>query len=213
MTARQPPLQLLEAVGSGSMAQAMAAEAPRGPLPPDAVLDWSVNWLSPERLAVIGNRQQLAIFRGEALLIASDGYKGTSLSKVADLHPAPQAVWAYQGQGPQRFATSLQRGSLPGGALQAVLAQSIRSGHWLTPILPLLPTTITTTLVAGTAWWASRQRFSRRRLLLGLGLASVVYVLMALQLAVGVGLLLPVALPLSAAAAIVGSLARRRIQL
>lgn len=213
MTTRQPPLQLMEAVGSDSLAQAMAEEAPRGPLPPDAVLDWSVNWLSPERLAIISNRQQLATFRGEALLIASDGYKGTSLSEVADLHPAPQAVWAYEGQGPQRFATSLQRGSLPGGALQAVLTQSIRSGHWLTPILPLLPTTITTTLVAATAWWASRQRMSRRRWLLGFGLNSVAYVLMALQLAVGVGLLLPIALPLSAAAAIVGCLTRRRIPL
>lgn len=203
-TSNQPPLQLMETVGGASLAGAIAAEAPRGPMPPDAVIDWSVNWLSPERLAVLGSRQALARYRGNALLIASDGYKGEQLREVADQHPAPQAVRAYEGQGPERFATSLQQGALPGGALQAVLAQSIHSGHWLEPLLPLLPTTLSTGIVATAAWWAARHENRRRQLLVGFGLAASLYILLALQLAVSLQRLLPVALPLSAAAAIVG---------
>lgn len=212
ITATQPPLKLMEGVGSGSLAEAMAGQAPRGPLPPDAVIDWSVNWLSPERLSVLSSRRELASYRGDALLIASDGYKGERVSEVADQHPAPQAVRAYEGEGPQRFATTLQRGALPGGAMQAVLAQAIRSGHWLEPVVPLLPTTFSTALVAAAAWWAARRTKGRRQLLLGLSLATVVYILLALQLAVSLRRLLPVALPLSAAAAIVGVQRSSRIR-
>ena len=211
-TEGQPPLQLLEGVGSGSLAGAMATSAPRGGLPPDAVIDWSVNWLSPERLVLISSRQELAAYRGETLLIASDGYKGEQLSEVADQHPAPQAVWAYEGQGPERFASTLQGGALPGGAVQVALAQAISSGHWLEPVVPLMPTTLTTALLAAAAWWTTRRELGRRKLLTWLGLAMIVYIFIALQLAVSLRRLLPLAVPLSAAAAIVGVQRSKRIQ-
>lgn len=203
-TEGQPPLQLMEGVGSGSLAQAMATAAPRGGLPPDAVIDWSVNWLSPERLSLISTRQELATYRGETLLIASDGYKGEGLSEVADQHPAPQAIWAYEGQGPERFASTLQAGALPGGAVQVALAQAISSGHWLEPLVPLMPTTMSSALLAIAAWWAARRDLDRRKLALVLGLATVIYILLALQLAVSLRRLVPLALPLSAAAAMMG---------
>lgn len=208
----QPPLQLMEGVGSGSLAGAMATSAPRGGLPPDAVIDWSVNWLSSERLTLISSRQELAAYSGATLLIASDGYKGERLSEVADQHPAPQAVWAYEGQGPERFSSTLQGGALPGGAVQVVLAQAISSGHWLEPVVPLMPTTLTTALLAAAAWWTTRRELGRRKLLTWLGLATFVYIVLALQLAVSLRRLLPLALPLSAAAAIVGVQRSKRIQ-
>ena len=211
-TEGQPPLQLLEGVGSDSLAEAMATAAPRGGLPPDAVIDWSVNWLSPERLKLISSRQELAAYRDETLLIASDGYKGERLSEAADQHPAPQAVWAYEGQGPERFASTLQGGALPGGAVQVALAQAISSGHWLEPVVPFMPTTLTTALLAAAAWWTTRRELGRRKLLTWLGLAMIIYIFLALQLAVSLRRLLPLALPLTAAAAIVGVQRSKRIQ-
>ena len=207
----QPPLQLMEGVGSGSLAEAMATAAPLGGLPPDAVIDWSVNWLSPERLILL-SPQELGAYNGETLLIASDGYKGVRLSEAADQHPAPQAVWAYEGQGPERFASTLQGGALPGGAVHVALAQAISSGHWLEPVVPLMPTTLTTALLAAAAWWTTRRELGRRKLLTWLGLAMIVYILLALQLAVSLRRLLPLALPLTAAAAIVGVQRSKKIQ-
>jgi hypothetical protein len=211
-TEGQPPLQLMEGVGSGSLAEAMATAAPRGGLPPDAVIDWSVNWLSPERLNLISSRQELATYRGATLLIASDGYKGERLSEVADQHPAPQAVWAYEGQGPERFASTLQGGALTGGAVQVALAQAISSGHWLEPLVPLMSTTLTTALLAAAAWWTARSEQCRRKLAAGLCMAAVLYIFLALQLAVSLRRLVPLALPLSAAAAIVGVQRSQRIR-
>jgi len=211
-TEGQPPLQLMEGVGSGSLAEAMATAAPRGGLPPDAVIDWSVNWLSHERLKLIGSRQELAAYRGETLLIASDGYKGERLSEVADQHPAPQAVWAYEGAGPERFASTLQGGALPGGAVQVALAQAISSGHWLEPVVPLMPTTVTSALLAIAALWTARRDLDRRKLALGLGLAALLYIFLGLQLAVSLRRLVPLGLPLSAAAAIVVVQRSKRIR-
>ena len=199
-----PPVQLIEPVAEASLAGAIVGKAPRGGLPDGAVIDWSINWLAPERLAVITSRQELARFRGEALLIASDGFKGRELSERADQHPTPQAVWAYDGQGPERFATTLQQGALPGGALQAVWAQSIRSGHWLLPVLPVMPTTLITALLAAAAFWAAQRNLRRQHLLLGLAVGAIFYTVLALQLVVSLQRLLPIALPLTTAAAIVG---------
>lgn len=204
LTNSQPPLQLVQGIGRGSLARAMAGAAPRGDLPADAVIDWSVNWLSPQRLTLIRNLYALARYRGGSLLIASDGYGGERLNQVADQHPVPEAVWAYDGQGPQRFATSLQRGALPGGVIHAVLAQSISAGHWLEPAVPLMPTTLSTAAVAALAWFAARRDQRSRLLLAGVGCGAILYTLLALQLAVSLRRLLPIALPLSAAAAIVG---------
>lgn len=198
-TETQAALMLVEAVGQGSLAAAMATAAPRGALPDDAVIDWSVNWLAPQRLRVLNNRQALALYRGPALLVASDGYGGSELQQVADQHPAPRAVWAYQGEGAERFATTLQRGTLPGGALQAVLAQSISSGHWLVPVSPFMHT-LSTALGAGVGWWLGAVGGRRRRWAVGAGAAMLlVYGALAMQLAVSWQRLLPLALPLAAA--------------
>ena len=63
-----------------------------------------------------------------------------------------------------------------------------------------------------TAWWTTRRELGRRKLLTWLGLAMIVYIFIALQLAVSLRRLLPLAVPLSAAAAIVGVQRSKRIQ-
>jgi hypothetical protein len=197
-TETQAPLQLSETVGTGSFAWEIASDAPRGALPPGAMLDWSVNWMAPERLQLIREREALQRFRGRSLIVASDGYKGRQLNQPADQHPAPRAVRAYGEQGATQFST-LQSGALPGGAVQAVLAQSIRSGHWLEPLLPF-GHSVSAAVMGLLGWWAGGLRLRRRWLLLAAAAAAVVYSLLALQLLVSLQRLLPLALPLVAGA-------------
>ena len=193
-----PPLQLIESIREGSFAWAMAADAPRGGLPPAAVIDWSVNWLASQRLQLIQDRQALQQFKGGSLIVASDGYKGRQLNQPADQHPAPRAVLAYGEQGTAQFST-MQSGALPGGAVQAVLAQSIRSGHWLEPLLPF-GHSVSAAVLGLLGWWAGGLRLRRRWLVLAAAAVAVVYSLLALQLLVGLQRLLPLALPLAAGA-------------
>lgn len=193
-----PPLQLIEPIREGSFAWAMAADAPRGGLPTEAVIDWSVNWLASQRLQLIQDRQALQQFKGVSLIVASDGYEGRQLNQPADQHPAPRAVWAYGEQGTTQFST-LQSRALPGGAVQAVLAQSIRSGHWLEPLLPF-GHSVSAAVLGLLGWWAGGLRLRRRWLVLAAAAAAVVYSLLALQLLVSLQRLLPLALPLVAGA-------------
>jgi hypothetical protein len=92
------------------------------------------------------------------------------------------------------------------------LAQAISSGHWLEPLIPLMPTTLTSALLALAAGWIARRDVDRRKLARGLGCAAMLYILLALQLAVSLRRLLPLALPLSATAAIVGVQRSKRIR-
>jgi hypothetical protein len=94
----------------------------------------------------------------------------------------------------------------------AAMAQEISSGHWLEPLIPLMPTTVTSALLAIAAWWTARRDLDHRKLALALGLAAILYILLAMQLAVGLRRLLPLALPLSAAAAMVGVQRCKRIR-
>jgi hypothetical protein len=201
-TETQPPLQLAETVAEGSLAHSLVATAPREGVPEEAVIDWSVNWLSPQRLTVLTSAEALAAYRGQSLLIASDGYKGRKLSQVTDQHQAPRAVRAYAEQGPERIVT-LQSGMLTGGVLQTVLAQSIASGHWLLPITPFM-NSLTAALIGLATWGWMRPGRRRSNQALGLLVGGLLYVLLALQLAVSLQRLLPLALPMAVTAGIVG---------
>ena len=154
--------------------------------------------MAPERLQLIREREALQRFRGRSLIVASDGYKGRQLNQPADQHPAARAVWAYGEQGTTQFST-LQSGALPGGAVQAVLAQSIRSGHWLEPLLPF-GHSVSAAVLGLLGWWAGGLRLRRRWLVLAAAAVAVVYSLLALQLLVSLQRLLPLALPLAAGA-------------
>lgn len=207
-TKDMPPLELLEGLGNGTLAWAMAQAAPKGAIPGGAVVDWSVNWLGQERLVLLRDRRALEGYKGQRLLVASDGYKGRDLNQAADQHPAPEAIWAYQNQGVQSLAT-LQNGALPGGAIQAVLAQSIRSGHWLEPMVPFVQL-VTALLLGLLGWWGGGLELNRRRLLFIAAIGVLVYGLAAFQLIVSLQRLIPVFIPIATAVVIMGM--RRSIQ-
>jgi len=195
-TEKYPPLQLSFGVRKGSLATALAEGSTIGELPSEAVIDWSVNWLDPSRITLIKNKRDLTSYRGKTLLIASDGYKGADLREPADQHLAPHALKAYLGQGPERFST-LQEEKISGGVMQAVLAQSLSSRHWLRPLAPFNQT-LATVFAALMAWGMTKKIKPRQRrwFLFGGGL---LYSLLVIQLAVSLQLLVPVALPIAMA--------------
>ena len=195
-TTSQAPLQLHEGVPKQAFAASMALEQPKGPMPGNAVIDWSVDWLGPDRMIVIQDRAALETFAATRLVVASDGSKGKDLDQPADQHPVPKAVLAYEDERPQRL-TSLQKGVLPGGAVQAVMAQSIRSGHWIR----LIPfgQVLFTALVGWMGWRAGRLRLKRRQSVLFWAVTSGVYTAIAMQLLVSAQLLIPVLLPIGMA--------------
>ena len=195
-TTSQAPLQLQEGVPKQAFASSMALDLPKGLMPGNSVIDWSVDWLGPNRTIVIKNRPTLEKFVGNRLVVASNGYGGKSLTTKADQHPAPKAVLAYEDGRAQRL-TSLQEGVLPGGAVQAVMAQSIRSGHWIR----LIPfgQVLFTVLVGWLGWRAGRLRLKRRQTVLFWAVTVGVYTAIALQLLVSAQLLVPVLLPIGMA--------------
>jgi hypothetical protein len=196
------PLELIEGLGKGTLAWSMAKDAPKGAIPGGAVVDWSVDWLGQEHLVLLRDQRALEGYQGKRLLVASDGYKGRELNQPADQHPAPAAIWAYQNQGVQSLAT-LQNGALPGGAIQAVLAQSIRSGHWLEPMVPFVQS-LTSLLLGFLGWWVGGLAFKRRRLLFIGVIGGLFYVLAVFQLIVSFQRIVPVLIPMATAVVIMG---------
>ncbi len=201
-TKSQPPLQLSSGISKGSLASSIVGNANKRTLPGEAVIDWSLNWLSSERIRLLESRRDLISFQGDTLLISSDGYKGADLLTAADQHPAPLALKTYEGNGPERFST-LQEKKIPGGVLQAVLAQSISSGHWLRPLAPFYQT-LSAALAAAVALKARNEGNNRRRVLFFLA-GSLIYSLLVFQLAISFKLLVPIALPIAISALILAT--------
>jgi hypothetical protein len=83
---------------------------------------------------------------------------------------------------------------LPGPLLQAVWAESLRRGHWLTPLAPLPSMALAAGL--GVVLAAALER--RRHHLLALTLISLLAVPVSLELALSLRLLVPLLFPLSA---------------
>ena len=130
------------------------------------------------------------------------------VGQPADQHPVPEAIWAYQNQGVQSLAT-LENGALPGGAIQAVRVQSIRSGHWLEPMVPFVQS-MTSLLLGLLGWWGGGLELKRRRLLFIGAIGGLVYGLAAFQLIVSLQRVVPVLIPIATAVVIMGM--RRSIQ-
>ena len=176
------PLQLAQPITAENFAGTLAGASDRY-LPADAVLDWSLDWRALLRRVEL---QQLGSVRAPALLVGSDG---TLDRDGDDLFAAPGAM------DPQ--LTALWQGSerkLPGVLLQAVLAQSLRLGHWLTPASQSL----CTALAAGLGVLLAAAQADRWRRLWIVGAIIVVALPLSWQLAVSTLWLVPVALPLAA---------------
>ncbi len=195
------PLLLASAIANGSFAYAMAGMTSSFGLPAGAIVDWSVDWLSPSRIYVFESANTLKNFQGKRLIIASDGYIGSDMNAAADLHQAPASLYSYTG-GYELFS-SLQDGAIPGGFIQAVLSQSIASNHWIRPLLPFVNVLSTTLLAVFGLMIGHRVKSSRGRVLV-LTTTTIIYVILALQLFVAYQRIVPLLLPVTAASLTAG---------
>jgi hypothetical protein len=209
MASKVFPLQLVQPLPANSFAAALAdGAAPRCPsapsirIPAGSVIDWTLDWFSPQVMTVelLGAipAAPVSLPPGSRVVIGIDHRPssrgvGTSeqlpLNVAADLFDVPRAL-----ENQPSFEAEIGRGEpLPGPLLQAVLSESLRRRHWFTPLAPL-PTTalaagLGVLLAAGLERWRSR--------LLVLSLLSLLALPLALELALAQRLLVPLLLPLA----------------
>jgi hypothetical protein len=194
------PLQLTQSqVGSHTFAAAVARSlAPRlasPALPLHAVIDWSIQW---QALLTFQRADGLSSLRAPVLLVGSDGSQ-TREPRDRDLLQTPRALAGALAGARERESGewgTLQV-KLPGVVLQAVLAQSMALGHWLTP----WATGPTSALATGLGVLGAAAIPSRRRRALGWVVVSAIAVPLSLQAAVTTKTLVPLTLPLLACGA------------
>ena len=185
------PLQLWEPLDQRNFAGALSS-APSRFMPADAVIDWSIDWRPLLRRVEL---KELSTLHAPALVVGTDG----SLDRDGDdlfaapgaMDPALTQIW----QGAER--------KVPGVLIQAVLAQSLSLGHWLTPISQ----TFTTALAAGLGVLIAAAQAHRGRRLLLITAIIVVALPLSWQLAISQLWLLPLAMPLTA---VIGTTLLRR---
>lgn len=209
------PLQLSQGVDEASFAWAVArargGAPPRGGLPSGSVIDWSVDWFNPSVIQVVPISKvppEAPPFPPGARVLVGVDRRGlppkngslTPYDPARDVYLVPaalstQASWlkATNEKTSWLNASSGEK-SLPGPLLQAVWAESLRRGHWLTPLAPLP----TMALAAGLGVLLAAALERRRHRLLALLLISLLAVPTALELALGVRLLVPLLAPLGA---------------
>jgi len=175
------PLRLLWPLDGDSFAGTMSG-IPDPLMPPESVIDWSIDWAPLVRLVSIAD---LPALRAGALVVGSDG---STEGQNPDRFAAPGAIRS------TLTAWGIANDALPGPVLQAVLAQSLALRQWLTPLS--LPAA--TTLAAGAGVVLAAAVPHRRRRWPWLIGAALITIPFSLQLAVGMRLLLPIALPLAA---------------
>ena len=179
------PLQLWQPVTAANFAGALAATQARV-MPADAVIDWSIDWRPLIRRAELS---ELTRLRAEALVLGTDGQLDRN---APDLFEAPGAM--------DPALTQIWQGAeqkLPGVLLQAVLAQSLSLGHWLTPASQAL----STAAAAGLGVLVAALQASYRRRVLLVALIAALAMPLCWQLAIARLWLVPLALPLLGLAA------------
>jgi hypothetical protein len=177
------PLQLRAPITAANFAGALSSSS-MPLLPVEAVIDWSIDWSSLLRQITVAD---LASLQVPALLVGTDGQIDRDQS---DRFQAPGAVRE------ALPAWGGTEGVMPGSLVQAVLAQSLSLGHWLTPG----SLTACTALAAGGGVLLAAAQPSRQRRLLLIGAIGLLAVPLGLQLAVGQRILVPLMLPLAALA-------------
>lgn len=177
------PLQLRAPITAANFAGALSSSAVPL-LPVEAVIDWSIAWPTLLRQITLAD---LASLQAPALLVGTDGHIDRDQS---DRFQAPGAVRE------ALPAWGGTEGVMPGSLVQAVLAQSLSLGHWLTP----LSLTACTAVAAGGGVLLAAAQPSRQRRLLMVGAFGLLAVPLSLQLAVGQRMLVPLMLPLAALA-------------
>ena len=181
-TPKPAPLQLIASLGPSSFAGQIFPKE-HNVMPADAVLDWSLDWSSmiqrvePDDLAGLTTPVLLIGSDGNVNQEAKDRFRTPAIPNL-NLH----VVWGGQ------------KHTMPGVVLQAVLAQSLRMGHWLTPFSSAFAAALASAL--GIALAAGIDRRWKRTLLCG-GI-TVVAIPVCTQLAISTLWLVPLLLPLAA---------------
>ena len=216
----QFPLQLIGAVGRNSFGGVLASGGPAKAagegLPAGSVIDWSIDWFDPSVIQVVWiGEERFKSLRsaapplppGARVLVGVDrrGLAGEGASKgspgpAADLYPVPDALIHQPSW--QAFMEDLlswlnsegDKNHLSGPLLQAVWSESLRRGHWLTPLEPLP----TMALAAGLGVLLAAALERRRHHLLALSLISLLAVPVSLELALSLRVLVPMLFPLGA---------------
>ena len=176
------PLQLIASLGPSSFAGQIYPND-NNVMPADAVLDWSLDWSSmiqrmePDDLAGLTTPVLLIGSDGNVNQNAKDRFRSPAIPNL-NLH----SVWGGQ------------KHTMPGVVLQAVLAQSLRMGHWFTPLSSALTTALASALGIGLA--AGIDRRWKRALLCG-GITALTIPVCS-QLAFSTLWLVPLLLPLTA---------------
>lgn len=176
---KPPPLRLLQPIDNRHFAHALAGPSART-MPADAVIDWSIDWMPLiPRIRI----EDLPSLRAPVLLVGDDGYRGEQRS---DRFMAPLAV---QTSLPQWGGSSAD---MPGALVQAVLAQSMRLGWWLTPASVACTTALASGLGVVVAAASARPLCQAGVIAASLLIAIPV----SFQMAVSFGVLVPLLLPL-----------------
>ena len=180
------PLYLHEAITKANFAGALAT--PTNPvLPADRVIDWSLNWAEQIQLVKPADLPRL---RAPLLLVGSSGRLG---DESVDLFSAPAPVEAALRDG-EKPLWSGSANEVPGVLVQAVLIQSLNSGHWLTPI----SLTLCTLSAGGLGIVLAALLEKRQHRWVAIALLSAVSCPLSFSLAVTQLVLLPLLLPLLA---------------
>lgn len=209
------PLQLSEGVGEDSfvwaVARARGGDPPRGGLPSGSVIDWSVDWFNPSVIQLVPISKlppdALPFPPGARVLVGVDRRgldpRNGSLTpydpaRNVYLVPAALSTQASWQQATNEKTSWLNASSgeksTPGPVLQAVWSESLRRGHWLTPLAPLP----TMALAAGLGVLLAAGLERRRHHLLALTLISLLAVPVSLELALSLRVLVPLLFPLGA---------------
>ena len=185
-------------------------------LPAGNVIDWSIDWLAPSVIQVvwIGEERFKSLRSATPLLppgarvlvgvdkrgLAGEGASKGSAEPAADLYPVPDALidqpsWqAFMEDRVSWLNSEGDKNHLSGPVLQAVWSESLRRGHWLTPLAPLP----TMALAAGLGVLLAAALERRRHRLLALALISLLAVPVSLELALSLRVLVPMLFPLGA---------------
>ena len=181
------------------------------------MIDWSIDWFDPSVIQVVWiGEERFKSLRsaapplppGARVLVGVDrrGLAGEGASKgsaepAADLYPVPNAIiyqpsWQAFKEDPVSWLNSDggDKNHLPGPILQAVWSESLRRGHWLTPLAPLP----TMALASGLGVLLAAALERRRHHLLALALISLLAVPVSLELALSLRVLVPLLFPLGA---------------
>jgi hypothetical protein len=196
---RDVPLQLIWMEGPifAAMLAGMPGEVPKELPSSGEIIDWSIDWFSNDdpliKVVPINTLHDANAFpRGSRVLVGVGPPRSGSSEQTADLFDVPVALALQPSWRTIHEKFDAPTDKMSGALVRAVLAESLRRGHWLTPLAPLP----TMALAAGLGVLLAVALERRRYRLLALALISLLAVPVSLELALSLRVLVPLLFPL-----------------